>query len=43
MLVPPFDTNGNVTPVNGRRSVQPKTFKIVWNTNMLIAPQAAIV
>ena len=29
MLVPPFDTNGKVTPVNGKISVQPnlKTFK----------------
>ena len=43
MLVPPLDTKGKVTPVNGSRSTEPKTFNIVWKTNMLIAPQAAMV
>jgi len=29
MLVPPLETNGNVTPVKGSRSTHPKTLSIV--------------
>ena len=32
MLEPPFDTNGNVTPVSGRMSVVPNTFSIACTT-----------
>lgn len=42
ILVPPADTNGKVTPVSGSRSIDPKTFKIVWKMNMDVAAQAAM-
>ena len=32
MLDPPLDTNGNVTPVSGRKSAMPNTFRIVCVT-----------
>ena len=41
-LVPPFDTKGNVTPVNGRISREPNTFSASWASIMAAAPQAAI-
>ena len=41
--VPPFETKGNVTPVNGSMSVHPKMLSIVWNTIMEVAPQAPMV
>ena len=43
MLVPPAETNGNVTPVRGRRSTAPKTFSIVWKINIVAAPHAPMV
>ena len=42
MLVPPDETNGNVTPVRGSRSTEPNTLSIVWKINMDVAAQAAI-
>jgi len=43
MLDPPFDTNGNVTPVSGRKSAMPNTFKIVCVTMTVTAAQAPMV
>ena len=40
---PPLDTNGRVTPVNGRMSTAPNTFRQVWNTSRLVAAHAAMV
>ena len=40
---PPLDTNGSVTPVNGRISTAPNTFRQVWNTSRLVAAHAAMV
>ena len=42
ILVPPDETNGNVTPVRGSRSTEPNTLSIVWKINMDVAAQAAI-
>ena len=39
---PPFDTNGNVTPVSGSRSTEPQTFKITCVTIAAVAAQAAM-
>ena len=43
MAEPPFETNGKVTPVSGRISTAPNTFKQVWKTIMDVAAQAAMV
>ena len=40
---PPFETNGNVTPVSGKRSTVPKTFRIILKTSRDVAAQAVIV
>ena len=40
---PPLDTKGKVTPVRGRMSTDPSTFRVVWNTSRLVAAQAAMV
>ena len=39
--VPPRETNGKVTPVNGSRSSEPKTLSASCTSSMLIAAQAA--
>ena len=41
MADPPLDTKGKVTPVRGRMSTDPKTFRQVWNTSSDPAAQAA--
>ena len=41
MADPPLETKGKVTPVRGRRSTDPNTFKQVWNTSSDPAAQAA--
>ena len=43
ILDPPFDTNGNVTPVSGRMSTVPNTFKIACVTRIVTAAHAPIV
>ena len=43
MLDPPFDTNGNVTPVSGRKSAMPNTLRIVCVTITVTAAHAPIV
>ena len=43
MLEPPLETNGNVTPVSGRKSAMPKTFRIVCVTMTVAAAQAPMV
>ena len=43
ILVPPVDTNGKVTPVRGKRSIDPNTFSIVCIRKIVAAPQAQIV
>ena len=42
MLDPPALMNGRVTPVRGRISVTPKTFRQVWNRSKPATAQAAI-
>ena len=42
MLDPPMDTKGNVTPVSGRMSTAPSTFRVVWKISIDAAPQAAM-
>ena len=42
MADPPLDTKGNVTPVRGRMSTEPNTFRQVWNTSRDEAAQAAM-
>jgi hypothetical protein len=43
ILVPPVDTKGKVTPVSGKRSIDPNTFSMVCTMNMVAAPHAHIV
>ena len=40
--VPPRETNGKVTPVNGRISREPKTFSDSCTSSMLTVAQAAM-
>ena len=40
--VPPRETNGKVTPVNGSRSREPKTLSASCTSSILIAAQEAI-
>ena len=40
--VPPLETKGKVTPVNGRISTEPKTFSASWMRNILAVAQAAM-
>ena len=40
--VPPFETKGKVTPVKGRISSEPKTFRPIWTIMRLTAAQPAM-
>ena len=42
MLEPPTETKGRVTPVRGRISTAPSTFRVAWNTSMAAAELAAM-
>ena len=39
---PPFDISGRVTPVRGKRSVEPKMLSAAWKRNIPAAAAAAI-
>ena len=42
ILEPPFEINGNVTPVSGKRSVEPKMLSEIWKSHSPAADTAAI-
>ena len=43
ILIPPFEMKGRVTPVKGKISTVPRTFRAVWKISRDVAEHAAIV